>query len=462
MKTINQYSHAYFLGIGGIGMSAICRYLHELGLNIGGYDKTRTELTDSLQDLGIQISFEDSVSAFPEWIESHITDTLFIITPAIPANHPQRVWLEKQQIPVYKRAEVLGIITRNTRCLAVAGTHGKTTTSSLLAHILMELNKPFSAFLGGISTNIGSNYVRNLGSELGPEPELVVVEADEFDRSFHQLNPSAAIITAIDADHLDIYETPQAFKKAFEIFASKIQTANRPTLFINGDLEWPQSSHTNRYGRGPEADYQITEILITDHQFHFVIRHNETDHDFIAGLPGYHNVYNAAACIALCHGFLHIPFSALQGPIKNFKGVKRRFEYLINSSKAIVIDDYAHHPEELNMIISSVKNLYPESLITGIFQPHLYSRTQDFALEFAQSLNALDTALLLDIYPAREIPIPGITSQYVQSLMNNPNARVVTKEEALNWVKEEKPKVLLLLGAGDIDTLRNPIIKIYE
>lgn len=462
MKSISQYSHAYFLGIGGIGMSAICRYLHELGLNIGGYDKTRTELTDSLQAMGMQITYEDSVSALPEWVESQMAHTLFIITPAIPAQHPQRLWLEKQPITVHKRAEVLGIITRNTRCLAVAGTHGKTTTSSLLAHILMELNKPFSAFLGGISTNIGSNYVRNIGRESGLEPELVVVEADEFDRSFHQLNPSAAIITAIDADHLDIYETPHAFKEAFEIFASKIQTADRPTLFINGDLAWSQNEHISRYGRKSEAEYQITEIQITNHQFHFVIRHNNTDHAFIAGLPGYHNVYNAAACIALCHGYLNIPFTALQGPIENFKGVKRRFEYLIKSSEAIVIDDYAHHPEELNMIISSVKNLYPESPITGIFQPHLYSRTQDFAMEFAQSLNALDTALLLDIYPAREIPIPGITSQYLLKLMNNPNAQVVSKEGALGWLKDKKPRVLLLLGAGDIDTLRNPIINIYE
>lgn len=462
MKTISQYSHAYFLGIGGIGMSAICRYLHELGLNIGGYDKTRTELTDSLHALGIQIGYEDSVSAFPTWIETDYTHTLFIITPAIPAQHPQRLWLEKRNIPVYKRAEVLGIITQNTRCLAVAGTHGKTTTSSLLAHILMELNKPFSAFLGGISTNTGSNYVRNTGSESSLEPELVVVEADEFDRSFHQLSPSAAIITAIDADHLDIYETPQAFKEAFEIFASKIQTADRPTLFINGDLAWSQNEHTRRYGRGPEAEYQITKIQITNHQFHFVIRHDEKDYAFIAGLPGYHNVYNAAACIALCHGYLNIPFAALQDPIENFKGVKRRFEYLIKSNDAIVIDDYAHHPEELNMIISSVKNLYPDSPVTGIFQPHLYSRTQDFASEFASSLDALDTALLLDIYPARELPIPGITSQYLCSLMNNPNAQVVSKEGALDWLGKEKPNVLLILGAGDIDTLRNPIIAIYE
>lgn len=462
MKTISQYSHAYFLGIGGIGMSAICRYLHELGLNIGGYDKTRTELTDSLHALGIQIGYEDSVSDFPAWIETDYTHTLFIITPAIPAQHPQRLWLEKRNIPVYKRAEVLGIITQNTRCLAVAGTHGKTTTSSLLAHILMELNKPFSAFLGGISTNIGSNYARNIGSESGLEPELVVVEADEFDRSFHQLNPSAAIITAIDADHLDIYETPHDFKEAFEIFASKIQTADRPTLFINGDLEWSQNEHTRRYGRKFEAEYQIVEIKITNHQFHFIILHNHKEHAFVAGLPGYHNVYNAAACIALCHGYLNIPFKELQEPIANFKGVKRRFEYLIQTNEAIVIDDYAHHPEELNMIISSVKNLYPDSPVTGIFQPHLYSRTQDFASEFASSLDALDTALLLDIYPARELPIPGITTQYLLSLMNNPNAQVVSKEEALDWLGKEKPKVLIILGAGDIDTLRNPIIEIYE
>ena len=339
--------------------------------------------------------------------------------------------------------------------------NGKTTTSTLLAHILKELNFNFSAFLGGISSNFGTNYIRNSGDPASQEPEIIVVEADEFDRSFHQLYPSAAIITAIDADHLDIYQTETAFKEAFDIFASQIIPSNKPHLFLSQVLDWDATEGRKTYGEDSQSDYCIAQIDIKDGHYYFQIQYNEQCHTFKAGLPGYHNVWNAAAAIALCHGYLNIPFESLKKPIANFRGVKRRFEYLVQSENYVVIDDYAHHPAELNMIISSVKDLYPQQQVMGVFQPHLFTRTRDFAQEFAQSLDQLDTVYLLDIYPAREKPIPGITSEYLRSLMQNPEVKVVRQEDILALLKGQKPEVLLLLGAGDIDRLRQPIITLY-
>ncbi len=461
MKPISEYTHAYFLGIGGIGMSAICRYLHEIGLTVAGYDKTETPLTRELAAMGIKITYEEGTQHFPTWMEPELDHTLCIITPAIPSNHPQWNWLQNQNVPIFKRAEILGIISQNKTCLAVAGTHGKTTTSTLLAHILKELNFNFSAFLGGISSNFGSNYIRNRVEETRVEPEIIVVEADEFDRSFHQLHPSAAIITAIDADHLDIYETEAAFKQAFEIFASQVKPSIQPHLFLSQSLQWPTAAGNNTYGEDTETTYRITRIDIKEGHYYFQLQFKDQIHNYKAGLPGYHNVWNAAAAIALCHGFLNIPFESLLKPIENFKGVRRRFEYLIQSEDLVVIDDYAHHPTELNMIITSVKDLYPQKKVMGVFQPHLFSRTRDFAHEFAKALDHLDIVYLLDIYPAREEPIPGITSEYLKGLMQHPGVTVIKQETLLNELKGQKPEVLLLLGAGDIDRLRQPIMDIY-
>ena len=462
MKAIHQYTQAYFLGIGGIGMSAICRYFHEIGMKVGGYDKTETSLTRELSELGIEITFNENIETIPQWVLDKIEETLFVITPAIPKEHPQKCWLEEKQMNLLKRAEVLGLITQNSTCLAVAGTHGKTTTSTLLAHILHELNWEFSAFLGGISSNFNSNYIKNSGKSADTSTPIVIVEADEFDRSFHKLFPNAAIITAIDADHLDIYETKEAFEEAFHIFARQVQKSDRNSLFVNQDLNWPKELTTQTYGFAANSDYAIGNILIKEGSYHFEITNQQKSFAFKAGLPGYHNVLNAGAAIALCNSYLNIPLADLVKPIANFKGVKRRFEYLVNQPMAVVIDDYAHHPEELNMIINSVKDLYPEKKITGVFQPHLFSRTQDFAQEFAQSLEQLDKLYLLEIYPAREKPIPGITSSYIVSLMQKEGAQVISKEAFLDVVRFEKPEVLLILGAGDIDTLRQPLIEIYE
>ncbi len=462
MKAIQAYKQAYFLGIGGIGMSAICRYFHEIGMKVGGYDKTETVLTRELSELGIEITFNDNIDTLPHWVLDNINETLFVITPAIPKEHPQKCWLKEKGTTLLKRAEVLGLITQDSICLAVAGTHGKTTTSTLLAHILHELNWEFSAFLGGISSNFNSNYIKNSGKPSDSGSPIVIVEADEFDRSFHKLFPNAAIITAIDADHLDIYETKEAFEEAFHIFARQVKKSDNNGLFVNQDLIWPKEVGTQTYGFAPNSDYAIGNIQIKEGSYHFEITHQKQSFAFKAGLPGYHNVLNAGAAIALCNSYLHIPLADLIKPIANFKGVKRRFEYLVNQPMAAVIDDYAHHPEELNMIINSVKDLYPEKKITGIFQPHLFSRTQDFAKEFAQSLEQLDQVYLLEIYPAREKPIPGITSSYLVSLMEKEGAQVISKEAFLDIISADKPEVLLILGAGDIDTLRQPLIEIYE
>lgn len=462
MKSLNQYTHAYFLGIGGIGMSAICRYFKEIGMTVGGYDKTKTPLTEELRTLGIDIEYEDSTDYFPEWMYNNLENTLFIITPAIPKDHPQKLWLESYELALFKRSEVLGAITKDRICLAIAGTHGKTTTSTLLAHILKELDWEFSAFLGGISSNYGSNYINNNGTQKYANHPLVVVEADEFDRSFHRLYPDAAIITAVDADHLDIYETEEAFSEAFHIFADQIKESNRTNLFLHEALKWPKKTLQSLYGYSDENDYKIVDLKIEDGHYIFGISHGGTICSFKAGLPGYHNVLNASAAIALCHGFLGIPLEALKNPISTFKGVKRRFEYLVKRKNAVVIDDYAHHPEELNMIISSVKDLYPGNMITGIFQPHLFSRTKDFAQQFAASLEKLDKLYLLEIYPAREKPIEGINSNLLLELMTTKKGMVLSKEEVLNELQQDKPEVLLILGAGDIDILRQPIIEIYE
>lgn len=462
MKPLNQYTHAYFLGVGGIGMSAICRYFKQIGMVVGGYDKTQTPLTDELEKIGIEIVFQDSTDKFPIWVTQNIASTLFVITPAIPKEHPQKIWLESNNIILYKRSEVLGAITKDTTCLAVAGTHGKTTTSTLLAHILKELDWEFSAFLGGISSNYGSNYIKNEGKHKHTDKPLVVVEADEFDRSFHRLYPDAAIITAVDADHLDIYENKEAFAEAFHIFADQIKPSSKTNLFLHEALKWPDQSSQNQYGYGIDNDYQIIELKIEEGHYLFTLSNNGAIYNFKAGLPGYHNVLNACAAIALCHGYLGISLELLAKPILSFKGVKRRFEYLVKRDDFIVIDDYAHHPEELNMIIDSVRDLYPGKSITGIFQPHLFSRTNDFAQEFADSLEKLDQLYLLEIYPAREKPIPGVNSNLLLELMTQKNGSVHSKVEILEALKKEKPEVLLVLGAGDVDTLRQPIIEIYE
>lgn len=462
MKSLHHITHAYFLGIGGIGMSALCRYVLSQGIQVYGYDKTPTPLTQELTALGAQISFDDSVDALPEWIQDK-DHGLFVITPAIPLNHPQRMWFEAHNYPLIKRAELLGILTQDTLCLAVAGTHGKTTTSTLLAHILKSLDFSFSAFLGGISSNYQTNYIENASGKLHLGTPITVVEADEFDRSFHQLHPLAAIITAVDPDHLDIYHNEVAFTQAFVKFSQQVTGNPHTHLIVHDQIEIPEFEPALKYGHQVESGYCVTQVDIKNGKYFLTLKHENVTHTFQCGLPGRHNVWNTAAAIAMCHSVLGISFDSLEAPIKSFKGVKRRFEYLIDRETHVVIDDYAHHPEEIRNTLLSIRDLYPDKKIYGIFQPHLFTRTRDFAREFAQELQSLDKLWLLEIYPAREEPIEGITSSYIRSLMDRQHqVEVVTKETVIRDISLEKPEVLVLLGAGDIDTLRNPIMALYE
>ncbi len=461
-QRITDYQQAYFLGIGGIGMSAIARYLLQLGIPVMGYDKTPTPLTQALMDEGAIITFNDELEALPEVVKNNLDQTLFILTPAIPKNHPQLNWLQSQNAQILKRSEILGKIAQNGYCIAVAGTHGKTTTSTLVAHLLHSCNVNFTAFLGGISSNFGTNYIRKTdGINLPGKGEIIVLEADEFDRSFHRLNPDLAIITAIDPDHLDIYGTAEAFTQAFVDFTHLISTG----LLIHESLNIPTPANIQvvQYGKASASGVHANNIHINQGDFCFDLMINDTQiAPFRCGLPGHHNVQNAVAALGICIQFLQLPIHQLQNGIASFKGAKRRFEYIHKSDRFVVIDDYAHHPEELNAIIGSVKTLYPNKTITGIFQPHLFSRTQDFADGFAQSLSELDQIYLLNIYPAREQPIPGVNSDWLLSLIDHPKKEVITPDQVLEKIKHNPAEVLLILGAGDIDRIVQPLAKIYD
>lgn len=467
---LKNISHAYFLGIGGIGMSAIARYLNSQGIVVCGYDKTPSDLTRALEEEDIHITFEDSIHTLPEWTNSNPSSVLLVYTPAIPKDHQQLNHLKSMGLTLYKRSEVLGMISNNAFCIAVAGTHGKTTTSTLVAHLLQENNINFTAFLGGISANYGTNYLHHTsGKDAFPDKPIVVLEADEFDRSFHRLNPDIAIITAIDPDHLDIYENEEAFREAFRIFADKIKPGGQLIYHKSLTEKWPPGINRIAYGTGAEGDPSVRCEKVNPATDVFTFDIVTTQQDQIthldgwqSGLPGFHNVENATAAVAACMAIPGISTDALRKGVNTYRGAKRRFEYVIKTSDNIVIDDYAHHPQELNAIIGSVKALYPGKSITGIFQPHLFSRTRDFADGFAESLDNLDIPILLDIYPARELPIPGITSDWLLGKMKNPNKKQLKNEEAISYIKNHKPSLLLILGAGDIDRLVPVIKDIYH
>ncbi|MCL9980438.1 MAG: UDP-N-acetylmuramate--L-alanine ligase [Bacteroidia bacterium] len=446
-----SFQKAYFIGVGGIGMSAICRYLLEQNISVWGYDKTRTDLTIELEGLGVSITYNDAIDALPMEVKSDLNNTLFVYTPAIPKDHPQWIWLQEQGITLHKRSQILGLLTQDKICLAVAGTHGKTTTSTLLAHLLKTCNVNFSAFLGGISSNYQSNYISHTNGIQLFEKDIVVVEADEFDRSFHQLRPDAAIITAIDADHLDIYGDSKSFFEAFKVFAELISPEKMGDLYLEERVQMSIPAHVKLHRYGTEADCAFTyeNVRIENHQYVFDLQGQK----FVCGLPGHHNVSNATAAAALCLNSLKIPPNQIANGVASFKGVKRRFEFLKNSPEQVIIDDYAHHPEEIKAIIKSVRTLYPEKKITGVFQPHLFSRTRDFAQEFAESLSLVDELILMDIYPAREKPIEGITSEWLLSLVTHQNKSLLDQEQILEKIKSESPELILIMGAGDIDRL---------
>lgn len=470
-RDISSYKYAYFLGIGGIGMSSICRYLMSINIQIFGYDKTETNLTKALVNEGANITYTDDISTLPNTILDNIAETLFVLTPAIPAKHSHLIFLKNQGIQIFKRSEVLGMISNPLFNISVAGTHGKTTTSTLIAHLLESAGVNYTAFLGGISANYNTNYLRKTDGISITEKPIVVLEADEFDRSFHQLRPDIAIITAIDADHLDIYDNHRAFEDAFNHFASLIREGQNNNIPKSGQLiiqekltlELTHKITVNAYGESPNSDYSYQNVTIENGKFHFdFYEGQELVGNFKCGLPGFHNVSNATAALAVCYGMLGIDLEALKTGIATYKGAKRRFEYVVDETDKVVIDDYAHHPEELNAIIGSVKSLYPDKKITGIFQPHLFTRTRDFATGFAQSLSALDNLWLMEIYPAREEPIEGINSTWLLNQVQNERKSIMSPEEILKQLEVEKPEVLLILGAGDIDRIVEPIKTLYE
>ena len=443
------FSKVYFLGIGGIGMSALARYFLSEGKMVHGYDRIESSLTIDLVREGCVIDYVDALSSIPEAFLMN-KDVLIVYTPAIKADNLILTYFQENDFIVLKRAEILGLITQTAKSLCVAGTHGKSTTSSMLAHILSKTDKKITAFLGAIATNFNSNLV------LQNDPEFMVVEADEFDRSFLKLSPYCAIITSADPDHLDIYGSKESFLDGFRQFASKVDAAG--LLVIKEGIDLPSDARKITYALfSSTADYSIDKLYFeNDVAFCDVRVKNEKWLHVELGLAGIHNAENALACIALLTE-LGISYQCIADGLKSFLGLKRRFETIYQSEKLVFLDDYAHHPTEIDALISSLKMRYPMKKITGVFQPHLFSRTKDFAHEFALSLAALDEVILLPIYPARELPIQGVTSDWLLSLIDHSNKKIVSVEKLLERVKEFESGIFVTIGAGDIDRLVLPI-----
>lgn len=455
---LNSITHIYFIGIGGIGMSALARYFKTLGKEVAGYDRTATTLTSQLIAEGMDIHFEDNVQLIPPAFKnkSNSDKILVIYTPAIPKSHSELNYFNDNAYSVVKRSKVLGLIASADFTVAVAGTHGKTTTSSMIAHILHSSGVNIAAFLGGIAKNFNSNFVLPQKNN-----KIVnVVEADEFDRSFLTLFPNIAVISSMSADHLDIYGTHDELVRSYNTFAGQVK---EHLILKNGLKVSNVKADITTYSLQSDADVHAKDITISNRSYKFnVMVGNHLIKDLVLGLPGRHNIENAVAAIAVAFK-LNIPEEKIREALATYSGVNRRFDYQIKTESLVFIDDYAHHPEELSAAISSVKELYSDKKITGVFQPHLFTRTRDFANEFAQSLSLLDEVILLDIYPARELPIEGVTSEIVFKKINCANKIMLSKEKLVEYVENHIPEVLLTLGAGDIDTcvlpLRNMLAK---
>ena len=445
----NDVKRIYFIGIGGIGMSALARYFRLHGAEVHGYDRTETDLTRALAAEGMEVHYDDDVKFIPGNVD------LVVFTPAVPKDHRELNWFLERGYPVKKRSEVLGIISRAKRCIAIAGTHGKTTTSTMTAHLLRACGVDATAFVGGISGNLGSNFVEG-------HSDWVVVEADEYDRSFLQLHPEIAIVNSIDPDHLDIYGTAAAVVDSYEQFIRQIKPGGK-LIYRHGLPLEVVADELRTTGRQvftfgiEEGDYEAFDVRVEDGQMAFGLRSSIFNFsDLRMNFPGRHNVLNATAAIAAtlsAGGFT----PELPAALASFRGVKRRFEFILRTPELVFIDDYAHHPAELEAAISAAQMLYPDRKITGVFQPHLYTRTRDFAQDFAAALDQLDECILLDIYPAREQPIPGVTSAMIAGLMRNKKVTVTTKSELLNVLQNRKLEVLMTMGAGDVDTMIEPI-----
>lgn len=449
---MSVYKNIYFIGIGGIGMSAIARYYKFKGYNVGGYDRTRSDLTDKLQQEGIDVHYTDDFTRIPTDTDA----TLVVYTPAIPASLGELQYVQERGYRVIKRSRMLGEITEGQRCLGVAGTHGKTTTSTLIAHILTESGEGCSAFLGGISKNYGTNMLMSHNN-------TVVVESDEFDRSFLQLHPAISVITSMDADHLDIYGDLEHVQEAFRQYASQVSEA----LVLKYGLPVSQNDtkakiYTYHYS-DERADFHACNVRIDKlgHCTYDLVTPDGTIKDITVGTLGWVNVENsiAAAAETLIYG---IPADKIAHAISTFQGAKRRLDVHFNTEKLTYIDDYAHHPEELATAISSIRGIFPERKITAVFQPHLFTRTRDLAPEFAKALSGVDKLILLDIYPAREEPIPGVTSEIIFKDVTAPEKVMLRKEELMNYLQNEELDVFVTFGAGNIDQFIEPVTKMFE
>lgn len=454
MQILN-YKLYYFLGVGGIGMSALARYFNHYGKTVYGYDKTESNLSRQLEEEGIHIHYDDDVALLKKIISGYDKeDILFIYTPAIPKNHEELMFVQQKEFKLQKRAWVLGEITKQFKTIAIAGTHGKTTTTTLVAHILKTAGINCFAFLGGISQNYQTNLLLGDANDTNA---FVVVEADEYDRSFLTLHPYISVITSVDPDHLDIYGDKNAMHESYTQFAS--QTQKDGFLIVKKTVDNDLNIKDKRliYSLNLDTDFSANSINIVDGEFCYNINSIIEPISHVAiGLPGLHNVENSIAAVAVAQK-LGITGDVINKALRSFKGVKRRFDYRVKSKSIVYIDDYAHHPEELFASISAAKQLYPEKIITGIFQPHLFSRTRDFADGFAKSLDLLDVCVLLEIYPARELPINGVNSQMLLDKMTCKNKFLVKKENVIEFLKTQQSEVVMTLGAGDIDSLVEPI-----
>ncbi len=457
-KGVEGVRLVYFLGVGGIGMSALSRYFIAEGCQVFGYDKTKTTLTEQLENEGITIHYNEDVNQIPDSVKHLEEGTLVIYTPAIPSDNKEFQYLKEKGIRLYKRAEVLGLISKNYFTIAVAGTHGKTTTSSIIAHVLNECGINCIAFLGGISLNFNSNLLLN------KKAKILVVEADEYDRSFLTLSPDIALITSLDADHLDIYGDKNQLVETYAAFVNNIKPKGvliSKQQHLNKLNKRTDISYVS-YSVSESADVFASQINIREGNYFVDINDNSTiTKEIKIGLPGIHNVENAIGAFAIAKT-LGVDKQKIKAALESYKGVKRRFETHVKTNDIVYIDDYAHHPSELKMCIKSVKELYPNKRITGIFQPHLYTRTRDFVDDFAESLSLLDELILLDIYPARELPIEGITSELIANKVTTSSKCVISKEHLLDFLADKNIEVLLTLGAGDIDVFVEPIKELLK
>jgi UDP-N-acetylmuramate--alanine ligase len=456
---IDEIEAVYFIGIGGIGMSAVARFFQSRGVKVSGYDKTPTALTKELEASGISIHYEDNVDLIPKEAQ------LVVYTPAVPKDHKELLYYQQHGYKVVKRSDVLQMITESSFNICIAGTHGKTTITTMVAHLLRDSGYGCNAFLGGISVNYGTNFWSS-------ERNVCVIEADEYDRSFLKLSPDIAIITSLDADHLDIYGTAESVEQGFIDFSKKVKEGGLliSKFGLKRGKELKADKHITYSLQNESADVYASNIKMMNgsYEFDVVMKDNKLDNVKL-NMGGMHNVENVVAAIAVASS-LEIENQKIKAAVASFKGVKRRFEYIIKNERIVFIDDYAHHPEELRALITGAKSLFSQKKCTVIFQPHLYTRTRDQADGFAEVLDLADEVILLPIYPARELPIEGVTSEMILGKMKMDNKRVMTKEELMNWIKNDFVKnvntefgeVLITSGAGDINTLVEPIKKITE